>query len=235
MLDSSPETVAPVPHAPAGQLIREWRLRRRMSQLDLASTAGISARHLSFVETGRARPSRTMVLHLAENLDIPAPRAQPACCWRRATHRPIRPPISKHPRWHRCAMRSSGCSPRTTRTPRSSSIGVGSWSARTRRRRYSSTASRPNCSPRPATCCVRVSIRTGLAPRIVNIAQWSAHIIDNVRRQIAVTGDDELRDARTRTGGLRRRHGRRRCRPRPRPPARLPRRCGSAPTPASSR
>src|SRR5437660_782759 len=57
--------------APAGQLLREWRMRRRMSQLDLASEAGVSARHLSFVETGRSRPSRSMVLHLAENLDIP--------------------------------------------------------------------------------------------------------------------------------------------------------------------
>src|SRR5213082_1734150 len=55
----------------AGTLLRDWRLRRRMSQLELAGAAGISARHLSFVETGRARPSREMVLHLAEHLDVP--------------------------------------------------------------------------------------------------------------------------------------------------------------------
>ncbi|MET1003641.1 MAG: helix-turn-helix transcriptional regulator, partial [Acidimicrobiia bacterium] len=54
-----------------GALLREWRTRRRMSQLDLASAAGISSRHLSFVETGRSRPSREMVLHLAEHLDVP--------------------------------------------------------------------------------------------------------------------------------------------------------------------
>ena len=51
-----------------GDLLRDWRLRRRLSQLDLASDAGVSARHLSFVETGRSRPSREMVLHLAEQL-----------------------------------------------------------------------------------------------------------------------------------------------------------------------
>ncbi|MGY1822497.1 helix-turn-helix domain-containing protein [Geodermatophilus sp. SYSU D00079] len=56
---------------PVGALLRDWRQRRRLSQLDLASDAGVSARHLSFVETGRARPSREMVLHLAEQLEVP--------------------------------------------------------------------------------------------------------------------------------------------------------------------
>src|SRR5919206_2526348 len=56
---------------PVGDLLREWRGRRRMSQLDLACGADISTRHLSFVETGRAQPSRDMVLHLAERLEVP--------------------------------------------------------------------------------------------------------------------------------------------------------------------
>jgi transcriptional regulator with XRE-family HTH domain len=56
---------------PLGDHLRDWRRRRRMSQLDLACEADISARHLSFVETGRAQPSRDMVLHLAERLDVP--------------------------------------------------------------------------------------------------------------------------------------------------------------------
>src|SRR5262245_29268060 len=54
-----------------GDQLRTWRQRRRMSQLDLASEAGISTRHLSFVETGRAAPSREMVLQLAEHLELP--------------------------------------------------------------------------------------------------------------------------------------------------------------------
>src|SRR5256714_13302474 len=54
-----------------GDHLREWRQRRHLSQLDLAGDAEISTRHLSFVETGRATPSREMVLRLAEQLDVP--------------------------------------------------------------------------------------------------------------------------------------------------------------------
>src|SRR5919205_3246701 len=57
--------------APLGGLLRDWRQRRRLSQLDLALEAGVSARHISFVETGRSRPSAEMVLQLAEQLDVP--------------------------------------------------------------------------------------------------------------------------------------------------------------------
>src|SRR3954451_141773 len=56
---------------PVGVLLRDWRQPRRLSQLDLALEAGISPRHLSFVETGRAKPSPGMVLHLAEELEVP--------------------------------------------------------------------------------------------------------------------------------------------------------------------
>jgi transcriptional regulator with XRE-family HTH domain len=63
-------TLSPV-RAGVGELLREWRQRRRRSQLDLATEAEVSARHLSFVETGRSKPSRELVLHLAEHLDVP--------------------------------------------------------------------------------------------------------------------------------------------------------------------
>src|SRR5260370_22387065 len=62
--------VQPAPRN-AGDMIRIWRQRRRLSQLDLATEAEISSRHLSFMETGRARPSREMALHLAETLAMP--------------------------------------------------------------------------------------------------------------------------------------------------------------------
>ena len=61
--------VAAQPHV--GPLVRSWRERRRLSQLQLALDAGVSARHLSFIETGRSRPSREMVLQLAVQLDVP--------------------------------------------------------------------------------------------------------------------------------------------------------------------
>src|SRR3989454_8610833 len=56
---------------PIGDHLREWRQRRRLSQLDLALEAEISTKHLSFLETGRSQPSREMVLRLAEHLDVP--------------------------------------------------------------------------------------------------------------------------------------------------------------------
>jgi transcriptional regulator with XRE-family HTH domain len=55
----------------AGELLRAWRQRRRLSQLELACQADVSTRHLSCVETGRSRPSRQLVLHLCEHLDVP--------------------------------------------------------------------------------------------------------------------------------------------------------------------
>jgi transcriptional regulator with XRE-family HTH domain len=57
--------------SPFGRLLREWRARRRVSQLDLAVEAGVSSRHVSFIETGRSLPSREMILLLARVLDIP--------------------------------------------------------------------------------------------------------------------------------------------------------------------
>lgn len=56
---------------PVGALLREWRQHRRLSQFELSLQAGVSSRHLSFVETGRSRPSATMLLHLAEQLEVP--------------------------------------------------------------------------------------------------------------------------------------------------------------------
>jgi transcriptional regulator with XRE-family HTH domain len=67
----SAASVSLPPDATIGALLRHWRTVRRMSQLQLALHAGISSRHLSYLETGRARPSRDMVLHLADALEIP--------------------------------------------------------------------------------------------------------------------------------------------------------------------
>ena len=67
-----PGMTTAVPAFPSvGDLLRDWRRRRRLSQLDVSLDAAVSARHLSFVETGRSKPSRELVLHLAEFLDVP--------------------------------------------------------------------------------------------------------------------------------------------------------------------
>src|SRR5580765_3937501 len=72
-MNAQSATVRVEPTGPAGigEHLRQWRQRRHLSQLDLAGDAEISARHLSFVETGRAAPSRDMVLRLAERLNVP--------------------------------------------------------------------------------------------------------------------------------------------------------------------
>ncbi|HUK91780.1 MAG TPA: helix-turn-helix transcriptional regulator [Blastocatellia bacterium] len=62
---------SPAPAEGVGNLLRNWRMRRRLSQLELACQAQISTRHLSFVETGRAQPSREMILRIADGLEIP--------------------------------------------------------------------------------------------------------------------------------------------------------------------
>ena len=67
----APDRPATRAGAGAGPLLRSWRQRRRLSQLDLACTADVSTRHLSYVETGRSRPSRQFLLHVAEHLDVP--------------------------------------------------------------------------------------------------------------------------------------------------------------------
>jgi transcriptional regulator with XRE-family HTH domain len=61
----------PAPPATVGELLREWRQKRHLSQLDLAGVADVSTRHLSFVESGRSLPSREMLMRLAEQLDVP--------------------------------------------------------------------------------------------------------------------------------------------------------------------
>ena len=80
-----------------GTLLRDWRRRRRLSQLDLALEAGVSARHLSFLETGRSRPSAEMVLQLAETLDVPL-RARNALLLAPATRPLMASAISRSPR-----------------------------------------------------------------------------------------------------------------------------------------
>jgi transcriptional regulator with XRE-family HTH domain len=72
-MNATPATARADRASPAhiGEHLRQWRQRRHLSQLDLAGDAEISARHLSFVETGRAAPSRDMVLKLAERLNVP--------------------------------------------------------------------------------------------------------------------------------------------------------------------
>ena len=189
MLDSSSTSAG----APAGQLLRDWRVRRRMSQLELASTAGISARHLSFVETGRSRPSRAMLLHLAENLDVPLRERNPlliaggyaptyqATDFDAPEMQSVRDAVERILAAHE---------------PYPAILVDRRWQLVSANR--AATVLVDGVAPEllaPTCNVLRASLHPeGLAPRIENLAQWGAHIIDNLRRQIAVTGDEELRE-----------------------------------------
>lgn len=93
---------------PVGKLLRRWREHRRLSQLTLALEAGISARHLSFVETGRSTPSRNMIFRLGEQLDVPLRERNRLLL--AAGYAPSTPrPRWTLPRCRRYAGRCAGC------------------------------------------------------------------------------------------------------------------------------
>jgi transcriptional regulator with XRE-family HTH domain len=176
---------------PVGEQLRAWRSRRRLSQLDLALDADISARHLSFLETGRSRPSRTMLLRLAERLAIPArdrnlllvaagfapalPERSlddPAlAAARRAVelvlkaHEPF-PALAVDRHWQLVAA-NAGIAP----------FLVGAA---------------PHLLAPPVNV-LRLSLHPeGLAPRIENLAEWRAHILHRLEAQVAASGDQVL-------------------------------------------
>src|SRR5688500_10887615 len=176
---------------PIGDHLREWRTRRRLSQLDLALEAEISTKHLSFLETGRSQPSREMVLHLAERLDVPLrernillvsagyapvfpqrplgdPALQPA---REAVdlvlkgHEPY-PAIAVDRHWQLLAANDAA--------------------------NYFMAGVAPALLTPPLNV-LRVSLHPdGMAPRIVNLAEWRAHLLSRLRRQSEISADAAL-------------------------------------------
>lgn len=133
-----------------GALLREWRNRRRRTQLDLALDAGISPRHLSFVETGRSRPSAEMILRLAEQLEVPfRERNQMLLA---AGHAPVFPERSMEdpvmaPVREALDVILTGHEP----NPAVVSTATGTWSRPTRRWRRLPSGSIRHCSSRRPT------------------------------------------------------------------------------------
>jgi transcriptional regulator with XRE-family HTH domain len=176
-----------------GQLLRDWRIRRRMSQLDLAHLAGISARHLSFVETGRARPSREMVLHIAEYLDVPLRERNPLLL--AAGYAPTyqatdfaAPEMS--------VVRDAVDRLLAAHEPYPAILIDRRWEVVTANK--AAFVLIDNVAPHlvePPINVLRAALHPeGLAPRIVNLPQWVEHLLGSVRRQVAITGDDGLRE-----------------------------------------
>jgi transcriptional regulator with XRE-family HTH domain len=176
---------------PVGHLVRAWREQRRMSQLDLASEANISQKHLSFIESGRSAPSRDMIVHLSDHLEIPlrernalllsagfAPiyreRAinDPALVRARATveqvlkaHEPF-PALAVDRAWNMIAANASV------------TALIGGVDAELLK---------------PPVNVLRLSLHPkGLAPAIVNLGEWRHHLIERTRRQARLTRDPGL-------------------------------------------
>jgi transcriptional regulator with XRE-family HTH domain len=174
-----------------GAHLREWRRRRRRSQLDLALEADISARHLSFVETGRAQPSRAMILHLAERLDVPLRERN---VWLAAAGYA---PVFGERAFDDPAL-----------TPARSAVeqvlqGHEPFPAIAVDRHWNLLAANAAVAPmlarvagellRPPINVLRIALHPeGLAPQTLNLAEWRAHLLARLRRQIELTADSIL-------------------------------------------
>lgn len=184
-----PDLAPPPPRV--GGLLREWRRRRRLSQLDLALEAGISTRHLSFVETGRSRPSAEMVLHLAERLDVPLrDRNQLLLA---AGHAPV---FGEHGLEEPEMEPVRGALELVLRghNPYPALVVDRHWGMVMANDAVAVLAagSAPDLLEPPVNV-LRLSLHPdGMAPRIVNLGQWRAHLLERLGREAVTTGDPAL-------------------------------------------
>jgi transcriptional regulator with XRE-family HTH domain len=188
------DTAATLPgpaRAPIGELLRAWRRRRSLSQLELALEADVSSRHVSFLETGRAQPSREMVLRLAEHLAIPlrernglllAAGYAPQYV-ERSLEEPEMAPI--HQALDRF-LRAHEPYPAVILDRHYNLVSANdAVSALTE-------GVAPELLDAPANALRATLHPRGMAPRILNLPEWSAHLLHRLRRQAAITGDSEL-------------------------------------------
>jgi transcriptional regulator with XRE-family HTH domain len=177
--------------APVGQLLREWRERRRLSQLELSIQADISTRHLSFVETGRSRPTPEMIVRLTEQLEVPLrERNQLLLAGGYAPAYPQHDLDEPELESVRAALRQvlHGHEPYPA-------LVINRWwdlvDANDALRALTA-GSAPHLLAPPVNV-LRLSLHPdGLAPRIVNLAQWRAHLIGQLHRRAEQTGDSRL-------------------------------------------
>jgi transcriptional regulator with XRE-family HTH domain len=188
-----PSTSRPSPSAPPiGVLLRGWRQRRRRSQLDLALDTEISQRHLSFVESGRATPSREMVLRLAEQLEVPlrernalllAAGYAPAFA-----ERPLEDPAM-------AAARQAVERILAAHAPHPALAVDRHWLLIAANAPLGAllTGIEDRALLAPPVNVLRLSLHPqGLAPRILNLSEWRAHLLERLRRQVTASGDATL-------------------------------------------
>jgi transcriptional regulator with XRE-family HTH domain len=176
-----------------GPLLREWRERRRLSQLELALDAGISTRHLSFVETGRSRPGREMLLRILEQLEVPF-REQNRLLLA-SGHAPAFPERSlEDPEL--LPVRAAVDQILTRHEPYPAVVVDRAWNlvaANSAMRGLTEEVVIDTALLEPPVNIMRLGFHPrGLAPLIVNLGQWRAHFCQRLERQLAVTGDPDL-------------------------------------------
>jgi transcriptional regulator with XRE-family HTH domain len=177
--------------APVGVQLREWRRRRRLSQLDLAGHAEVSTRHLSFLETGRALPSREMVLRLADRLEVPLRERN-----RLLTAAGYAPLYREHaladPEMRAPAQALERVL--TAHEPYPALAVDRHWTMVAHNRMVPLLlADLPPEMLAPPINVLRLSLHPqGLAPRIVNLAQWRAHLLPRLQQQVHASGDPTL-------------------------------------------
>lgn len=185
-------TSAPASSPPGfGPLLREWRQRRRLSQLDLAMDADISTRHLSYVETGRATPSRAMVLHLAEQLEVPL-RERNALLTA-AGYAPLYPERTLDDPALQVAKQMVERLLKA-HEPHPALAVDRHWNmlAHNQQVLLLMQGIAPELTQPPVNV-MRVSLHPqGVAPRIVNLLGWREHLFERLRRQIAISADPVL-------------------------------------------
>jgi transcriptional regulator with XRE-family HTH domain len=176
-----------------GELLRQWRQRRGLSQLALAGAADVSARHLSFVETGRARPSRALLLRLGEQLDVPlrdrnalllAAGLAPAYPERGLADPPL------------AAVADAVARILAAYEPFPALVVDRHWELVDANAAVDRLTA--GCAPallEPPCNVLRLCLHPdGLAPRILTLGSWRAHLLARLRHQIAATGDPRLQE-----------------------------------------
>ncbi|MCK9925725.1 helix-turn-helix transcriptional regulator [Frankia sp. Mgl5] len=189
-------SLAREPGRPVGALLRGWRERRRLTQLDLAERANVSTRHISFVENGRSRPTSEMIILLSKHLDVPLrERNQLLLAGGYA------------PAYSENGLASPSMSAVSAAIDRVLA-GLGPLPAAVIDRRWELVAANDaidlftaGAAARllePPVNVLRLSLHPeGMAPRILNLPEWRAHLLDRLARQADATGDQVLRDLHT--------------------------------------
>jgi transcriptional regulator with XRE-family HTH domain len=179
--------------AQVGTMLREWRERRRLTQLELALDAGTSARHLSFVETGRSRPGRQLLLRVLEQLEVPFRERNELLLG--AGHAPAFPerPLDDP---ELAPVREALDQVLAGHEPYPAIAVDRAWNLVAANSAVAALVAGVEIHPdllAPPVNAVRASLHPrGLSPLIVNVAGWRAFFRDRLERQFALTGDERL-------------------------------------------